>query len=84
MPRPLVPQRVLFRLLAAALVLLIAGAVSLGLGQLLAALGDAAGSTVLRYVALACGALLVTDLVCLLLAQTLRSLTEDDDTPEEK
>jgi ABC-type hemin transport system substrate-binding protein len=80
----LAPKRVLFLLLAAALVLLIAGAVSAGLGQLLAALGDAAAATVLGYVALACGALLVIDLVCLVLAQTLRSLGEDDDTPEEK
>jgi hypothetical protein len=80
----LVPKRVLFLLLAAALVLLIGGAVSLGLGQLLAALGDTAGGTVFGYVALACGALLATDLVCLVLAQALRALGEDDDTPEEK
>ena len=84
MRRPLVPQRLLFLLLAAALVLLIAGAVSVGLAQLLTALGDAPGGTVLRYVALTFGALLVTDLVCLVLAQALRSLGEDDDTPEEK
>ena len=84
MRRQLVPQRLLFLLLAAALVLLIAGAVSVGLGQLLTALGDAPGGTVLRYVALTFGALLVTDLVCLVLAQALRSLAEDDDTPEEK
>jgi hypothetical protein len=84
MRRHLVPQRLLFLLLAAALVLLIGCAVSLGLGQLLTALGDAPAGSVLRYVALAFGALLVTDLVCLVLAQAVRSLGEDDDTPEEK
>ena len=78
----LVPQRVLFRLLAAALVLLIASSVSVGLGQLLVAVGDTAGGSVFRYVALACGTLLVIDLVCLVFAQALRSLG-DDDTPEE-
>jgi hypothetical protein len=84
MRRHLVPQRLLFLLLAAALVLLIGCAVSLGLGQLLTALDDHGGGRVLRYVALTLGALLVTDLVCLVLAQALRSLGEDDDTPEEK
>ena len=82
MPRRLVPHTILLLLLAAAIALLIASLVGVGLGELLLKLGDATGGTVLKYVALACGVLLVIDLVCLVLAQALNSLTDSDEPPD--
>jgi len=82
MRHKLVPQRVLFLLIAVALVLLISGFVSSGFGKLLAAMGDQPGGLVFEYVALGCGALLVIDLVCLVLAQAVNSLTEGDGPPD--
>lgn len=84
MREKLVPQRVLFLLIAAAVLLLIGGFVMLGLAALLAALGDEAGSVALEYIALGCGVLLVIDLVCLVLAQAVNSLDVTDDSPDEK
>jgi hypothetical protein len=77
-------QIVLFLLLALAIVLLIGTVVLFGLAELLAALGDAAGSAALKYVALASGGLLVTDLICLVLAQAVNSLAETDEPPDAK
>ena len=84
MRQRLIPQRVLFLLVAVAVVLLIGAAVMFGLAELLAALGDAAGSVVLKYVALACGGLVATDLICLVLAQAVNSLADPDEPPDAK
>jgi hypothetical protein len=82
MRRRLISQRVLFGLIAAAAILIIGGFVALALGRLLEALGDQPGSRALDYVALACGALFVIDLVCLVLAQALNGLDNPDDPPD--
>jgi len=82
MPKRLVPHNVLLLLVAAAIGLLIASSVGVGLGELLVKLGDATGGRVLKYIALACGVLLVIDLVCLVLAQALNSLGDADEPPD--
>jgi hypothetical protein len=85
MRKKLVPQRVVLLLIAAAVVLLVGGFATLGLGELLAALDDAeVGGRVAKWIALAFGVLFVIDLVCLVLAQGLNSLSENDDSPEEE
>jgi hypothetical protein len=65
-------------LLAAALVLPIAELMMLGLGRLLAAMGDLAGAMVLDRISLAGGLLWVLDLVCLLLVLAAQSLPPRD------
>lgn len=82
MPKRLVPHTVLLLLVAAAIALLIASSVGVGLGELLVKLGDATGGKVLKYIALACGVLLVIDLVCLVLAQAVNSLADSDEPPD--
>lgn len=84
MHQRLVPQGVLLVLLASAIMLLVALALLAGLSRLLAATGDAAGSLVLDYIALACGAILVFDLVVLVLVLSLNALAGGDDRPEAK
>jgi len=78
MPPQLVPRRTLMRLTVAAVVLLFACAVVLGLAELLSAMGDAAGSLVLKYVALAIATMVALDLLCLVLALALRGLLEEE------
>ena len=84
MPKRLVPQTVLLLLVAAAIALLIASSIGVGLGELLVKLGDGTGGKVLKYIALACGVLLVIDLVCLVLAQAVNSLADTDEPPDAK
>ena len=78
MRRRLIPQSILFLLTASAVVLLVGGFVALGLGRLLAAMGDETGGRVAGYVALASAALFVIDLICLILAQAVNSLADTD------
>lgn len=82
MRQKLISQRVLFGLIAGAVILLIGGFVALALGRLLEALGDQVGSGALDYVALACGALFLIDLICLVLAQAVNGLDNPDDPPD--
>ena len=82
MRQKLVPQRVLLLLIAVAVILLIAGFVTFSLRELLAATGDLTGATVAGYAALVCGVLFAIDLVCLVLAQALNSVADDEDPPE--
>jgi hypothetical protein len=77
--KPICPC-VIRALVAAALVLLVGLAVILGLARLLAAMGDATGTAVLDYVALAGGILLVVDLVVLVLGLGVNSF---DDPPRD-
>jgi len=87
MRQRLIPKNALLLLLAAAVMLLVALAVVMGLGRLLAAMGDEPGSRVLDYLALACGALFVFDLVLLVLGLAIGALadenggTENDQNP---
>jgi hypothetical protein len=73
---------------AAAIVLPIAISVLLAVAALLAAMGDAAGGGVARYIALACGVAWVIDLVCLVILQGLHALGQahrgDEDPLSEK
>ncbi|MFH1920582.1 MAG: hypothetical protein ABIP48_11930 [Planctomycetota bacterium] len=82
MSHKLIPQRALFRLIAAAALLLTSGFVAFGLGELLVALGDALGGRVLKYIALGLAALFVVDLICLILVQAINSLAEPEDPPD--
>jgi hypothetical protein len=84
MRRQLIFRSLLFLLTLAAVVLSVGGFVTLALGRLLEAMGDAVGAQVAGYVALGCGVLFVVDLICLVLVQAVRSLVELDDDSEPK
>jgi hypothetical protein len=71
-------RRTLTILLTAALVLPIVELVLLGLGRLLAALGDASGAAVLDRIGLGGGIVWVIVLVCLLLTVAIQSLPPPD------
>ena len=81
MRHKLILQRILVSLIAAAVMLLIGVTVTLGLGELLAAMGDRPGSIVLQYIALAGGGLCVLDLICLILLVAVNSLLDPDEPP---
>jgi hypothetical protein len=84
--KPICPC-VLLSMVATALVLLIGLAVILGLGRLIAAMGDSGGAAVLDWIALAGAVVLVVDLIGLVLALGVNSLDqplgEPDEPPEE-
>ena len=74
-----IPKRAVLLLIAIAMVMPIGICVILALGRLLQAMGDASGSVVLDWIALACGVVWVLDLICLILAHSINSLAELDD-----
>jgi hypothetical protein len=77
-----VSLRLLFRLVAAAIVLLIGTCVALGLAELLGGLGDPQGGVVLRYVALAFGGLFVVDLISLVLVLAVNAAADSEEPPD--
>ena len=77
MSRKPVPRWALLLLLGAALFLPIAVLVVWGVGELLGAMGDAAGGAALRRIALAGGILWALDLLGLLLSGAVNSLTDE-------
>jgi hypothetical protein len=79
MSRKPIPAKAIVALVAAGLVLPIVISVLLALGTLLAAMGDAGGGIVLRYIALASGIGWLIVLACLLLAQGLNALADSDE-----
>lgn len=78
MGQRLVPASVVLLLLVGALMLPVAISILFGLGRLLTAMGDAAGGTVLGWIALGAGVLWILDLVCLVLVQAINSLGNGD------
>jgi len=79
MGRKLVPRRVIMLLVAGVLILPITLGVVLGVSTLMVAMGDSTGGQVLRYIAWGCGIAWAVDLICLILAQGLNSLTDTDE-----
>jgi hypothetical protein len=82
MSRRPVSSKVLLALIVAGLVLPIAICVVLALALLLAAMGDAVGGVVLRYVALGGGVVWIVVLVGLILAQAIHALSRSDDADQ--
>ena len=72
----------LLALIVAGLVLPITICVVLGLAALLAAMGDALGGKVLRYVALAGGIVWIVVLVGLIFVQAIHALGRSDDAEQ--
>lgn len=70
--------RLIFTALALPVVLVVVGATAM----LLASMGDSTGAKVLGYVALAVGIAWLTILVLLLVAQAIRAVEQDDDSPD--
>jgi len=81
MRRKPVPQQPLLLLVVAAVVMPIAVCVILALGRLLLAMGDDPAGAVVDWIALAFGAVWVLDLICLILALAVNSLSEPDEPP---
>jgi hypothetical protein len=78
-----ISKRLLTGLLGGVLVLPIAIVLVLGVARLLTAMGDAAGGTVLGWIALAGGILWGITMICLLVALGLHSLAPSDDSPRD-
>lgn len=79
MSRRLVSPRILWLLIAGAAVLPIAICVILAVAALLGEMGEPPEASPLKWVALGVGILWVVDLICLVLAQGLNSLTDGDE-----
>jgi ABC-type transport system involved in multi-copper enzyme maturation permease subunit len=79
MGRKLIPRAVLHLLAAGLVVLPIAICVILAVAALLGEMGEPPQQSPLKWVALGVGILWVVDLICLVLAQALNSLAENDE-----
>lgn len=77
-----IPRNALLLLIAIAIVMPIGTCVILAVGRLLEAMGDASGSVVLDWIALAAGIVWILDLICLILAHGINSLADPDDPPD--
>lgn len=73
------PASVVVLLLVGALMLPVAISILFGLGRLLSAMGDAAGGSVLGWIALAAGVVWSLDLIGLVLVQAINSLGNNDE-----
>ena len=82
MSRKPVPSKVLLALIVAGLVLPMTICVVLALAELLPAMGDKVGGTVLRYVALAGGIVWIVVLVVLILLQAIQAMDRADDADQ--
>jgi hypothetical protein len=79
MRRKLVYTKTLFALLVTGLLLPVTICIVMALAVLLEAMKDGAGSSALRYVALAGGVAWVVDLVAIVLVQAIGSLDHPDE-----
>ena len=82
MSRKPVSSKVLLALIVAGLVLPMTICVVLALASLLAAMGDAVGGAVLRYVALAGGIVWIVVLIGLIFVQAIHTLGRSDDADQ--
>jgi len=82
MNRKPIPRRLLFVLTGLAVVLWIGVAMIEALAMILGAMGDAPGSHVVGWIALATAVLLAVDLICLILALAINALADSDGPPE--
>ena len=82
MNRKPIPRRLLFVLTGLALVLWIGVAMIEALAMILGAMGDAAGSQVVGWIALGIAVPLAVDLICLVLALAINALADSDEPPE--
>lgn len=82
MTRQIVSSRIILLLTALGLVLALTIGATLAVGAILAAMGDAPASQVLNWIALGCAIPLAVDLLCLVLALGVNSLS-DSDAPED-
>jgi hypothetical protein len=82
MPPPLISNRIVLALIAAALLLPITLCVVFGVAALLGAMGDSAGGAVLHRIALGCGILWGIDLICLVLVLAIGTLRGPDEPDE--
>lgn len=74
-----VPRWILLLLLAGAVILPVSICVILAVSTLLGAMGDQSGGLALQYTALGAGTVWVIDLICLVLAEGLNSLSDTDE-----
>ena len=77
-----IPRWLLFVLTGLALVLGIGVAVIAALAMVLGAMGDAAGSQVVGWIALGIAVPLAVDLICLILALAVNALADSGEPPD--
>jgi hypothetical protein len=73
-----IPRQIIASIIAGAIILPIAICLILGVSSLLSAMGDTSGGGVLRWVGLSCGMLWVLNLILLVLAISINSLSESN------
>jgi ABC-type transport system involved in multi-copper enzyme maturation permease subunit len=79
MRQKLIPLPIIRLLIAGAAVLPITTCVILAVAALLGEMGEPPGRSPLKWIALGVGILWIVDLICLLLAQALNSLADNDE-----
>jgi len=79
MAQKLVPRRIITLLVAGILVLPVVIAVIWGVSSILGAMNDETGEAVLRGVGLGLGILWIVNLILLLLAQAVNSLSDSEE-----
>ena len=78
MSRQPIPNWAILTLVTGAVILPVAIAVIWGVSLLLGGMQDEGGAVVVRYVALVCGVFWALDLICLVLAVGLNSLSDSN------
>ena len=84
MRKPLIPQHTIALAISGAIILPIAICLVLGAASLLSAMGDASGGGVMRWIALGGGIVWTLDLILLVIAIGMNSLSEADGEPDEE
>jgi hypothetical protein len=84
MHHPLIPNRLVLILIAAAILLPITICVVLGVAALLEAMGDSTGGCVLHRTGLGIGILWAIDLICLVLTLGIHAIDNGPSEPEDQ
>jgi hypothetical protein len=75
-----IPRQTIALVIAGAIILPIAICLITGAASLLAAMGDTIGGGVMRWIAFGCGMVWALDLILLVLALSINSLSESNDS----
>jgi hypothetical protein len=84
MDRPPIPRHTIALAIAGALILPIAICLILAVSSLLSAMGDAVGGGAMRWVSLGFGIIWVLDLILLVLALAVNTLSAPDDSDSDE
>jgi hypothetical protein len=84
MDRPPIPRHTIALVISGAIILPIAICLILAVASLLSTMGDSVGGGVLRWIALGCGIIWAINLILLVLALSINTLTNPNDSNSEE